>query len=672
MQDKRKFTYRKQVNIYLITIHSLIVATNARYRLLFLFCVLCFTNVEAQRNDSIILKTLDLTEITIFYSKENRMQYNKKKVVIDSNALQMNSMNTLSELLTNESGVHIKSYGNNNIATTSMRGGNANHTAVLWNGLSIQNPMLGQVDLSLIQSHLFDQFTLEYGGGSSAWGSGAIGGSIHLQNNILFNDGIKSKIQCSQGSFNNTKVNALIKNSSSKLYSSTHFYFNQSTNNYTYLDTINKEITIQEVKHAEFITKGFLQELSYVINTRNTLHAKIWYNKSDRNIPSFTNQNHTKYQLDQSARFNLDWERKKQKVASIVRLAYFNDVLNYTDSMANIYSESKVNTFIFETHLDYNLKIGTIHFGINNTLYQANTHNYDTLHNLNKLAVFAGYHVNLLKSKLKYSIHLRKEITNQTLIPFTGNSGFTYDISKRYVGKINVSKSYRQPSLNDLYWKQGGNRDLKSEDSKEIEAGLVAQYNLKQTKLTIELNYFNRQTNNWIIWLPGENGYWTPKNLQQVYSRGLETKTTVSYFKNNLFLKLDLNTSYVLSTNTKNTSVNDNSNGKQIIYSPLYNGYATCFIQYKKIMVYYNYNYTGYRYTSTDNTSWLMPYHISNLKLSTYFNVSKAKLTIFGACNNLQNKNYVVVSNTPMPMRNYEIGCTIEYHKKNKIKNINL
>ena len=74
MQDKRKFTYRKQVNIYLITIHSLIVATNARFRLLFLFCVLWLTNVEAQRNDSIILKTLDLTEITIFYSKENRMQ----------------------------------------------------------------------------------------------------------------------------------------------------------------------------------------------------------------------------------------------------------------------------------------------------------------------------------------------------------------------------------------------------------------------------------------------------------------------------------------------------------------------------------------------------------------------------------------------------------------------
>jgi hypothetical protein len=88
-------------------------------------------------------------------------------------------------------------------------------------------------------------------------------------------------------------------------------------------------------------------------------------------------------------------------------------------------------------------------------------------------------------------------------------------------------------------------------------------------------------------------------------------------------------------------------------------------------MLYYTYNYTGYRFTSTDNSSWLMPYQISNLKLSTYTNFLKTKLTIFGACNNLQNKNYAVVSNTPMPMRNFEIGCTIEYRKKNKIKNNN-
>ena len=672
MQDKRKFTYRKQVDIYAINRRKSHLANVLSWMFLYLFSVSNFTPIYAQHRDSLILNTLNLKEITILDSKEKIIQSSKKKVVMDSTTTQMHSMSTLAELLSNESCVHIKSYGNNNIATTSVRGGNANHTAVLWNGLSIQNPMLGQSDISLIQTHLFDQFTLEYGGGSSAWGSGAIGASIHLQNNILFNDGLKTKTQFSQGSFGTTKLNTLIHHSSTNFYSSTRFYFNQSKNNYTYLDTINKEKTLQEVKHAEIITKGFLQELSYLINSKNRLHARIWHNATDRNIPSFTNQNNTKHQTDQSTRGNIDWEIKKGNMASVFRLAYFNDVLNYNDSLANIFSKSSVNTFILESNHDYKLKFGSVHFGINNTLYQTNTENYDTLHKLNKLAFFAGYHVSLLKTKLNYSIFLRKEITNQTVIPLTGNSGITYVITKHYLGKINVSQSYRQPSLNDLYWKQGGNPNLKSEDSREIEGGFVAKFDFKNIKLQIESNYFNRQTNNWIIWLPGDNGYWTPKNLLQVYSRGAETKTSLSYYKNNLFLKVDLNTSYVLSTNTKNISVNDNSSGKQIIYSPRYVGYATCYIQYKKVMLYYTYNYTGYRFTSTDNTSWLMPYQISNLKLSANTNFLKTKLTIFGACNNLQNQNYVVISNAPMPMRNFEIGCTIEYLKKNKIKNNNL
>ena len=41
---------------------------------------------------------------------------------------------------------------------------------------------------------------------------------------------------------------------------------------------------------------------------------------------------------------------------------------------------------------------------------------------------------------------------------------------------------------------------------------------------------------------------------------------------------------------------------------------------------------------------------------------------VFGNINNLFNKNYVVISNNPMPMRNYEIGIVINYHKINKKK----
>ena len=127
-----------------------------------------------------------LQEVIILQTKQEQFETSKKHNTIDSLTLVRYNTSSLAELLSNQSTVHVKSYGNGNIASTSMRGGNASHTALLWNGLNIQNAMLGQPDLSIVPTFLFNNVSLEYGGGSAIWGSGAIGGSIHLQNNALF------------------------------------------------------------------------------------------------------------------------------------------------------------------------------------------------------------------------------------------------------------------------------------------------------------------------------------------------------------------------------------------------------------------------------------------------------------------------------------------------------
>jgi outer membrane cobalamin receptor len=89
---------------------------------------------------------------------------------------------------------------------------------------------------------------------------------------------------------------------------------------------------------------------------------------------------------------------------------------------------------------------------------------------------------------------------------------------------------------------------------------------------------------------------------------------------------------------------------------------------YKNINILFNNNYTGYRFTSTDNTSWLNPYYIANFKCSYNYSFSNINVEFFGNINNIFNKNYVIVSNNPMPMRNYEIGLVMNYQKSNKKK----
>ena len=63
---------------------------------------------------------------------------------------------TVSDKLINETAFYLKTYGNNQLSTISLRGTTASQTAVLWNGININSPTLGQTDFSLLPFFLFD------------------------------------------------------------------------------------------------------------------------------------------------------------------------------------------------------------------------------------------------------------------------------------------------------------------------------------------------------------------------------------------------------------------------------------------------------------------------------------------------------------------------------------
>ncbi|MBA4239946.1 MAG: hypothetical protein C0448_04420 [Sphingobacteriaceae bacterium] len=641
-----------------------------------LICIcMCFilnSNVKAQTKDTVIHQ---LHEVSIIENKQHLLETSKKTISIDSLTLVRYNTSSLSDLLSNQSTIHVKTYGHGNIATTSMRGGNSNHTAILWNGLNIQNAMLGQTDLSIIPSLFFNNVSLEYGGGSAMWGSGAIGGSIRLQNKTLFNEGFKTNLQMSVGSFDTKKIAATVLLSHKKIVSNTKIYYNTSENNYKYKDTTDKENSNKQITHAGYTAKGLMQELSFLATPYQKINIRLWYNSVSRNIPSYTAYASKQSQEDENLKFNTDWNYSKQKINSTIRLGYFNDKLNYTDSLKDIYSKSPIRTFITESDNIYTHKNHTFNLGANFTSYKTETYSKineqesrDTLliHKINKLAFFAAYKISLLNSKFNYNLSIRKEFTNQTQIPFTGNTGIHYQLTKHITAKVNANKSYRQPTLNDLYWNPGGNPNLKPEDSYEIDGGIELNYSKNNFSLLIEGTYFNRHTTNWIIWLPTEKSYWSPKNVAEVYSRGTETKTELSYSKKDILIKLILHTSYVLSTNQKATSENDNSVGRQVIFTPRYNGQGTLLIKYQNFNLLFNNNYTGYRFTSTDNTSWVNPYYIANFKCSYNYSFSTINTELFFNINNLFNKNYVIIPNRPMPLRNYEVGINLKYDKKKK------
>jgi iron complex outermembrane receptor protein len=392
-------------------------------------------------------------------------------------------------------------------------------------------------------------------------------------------------------------------------------------------------------------------------------------------LPSFSSVISKQSQIDEKLKFGADWNYTKRKFISSNKLGYFNDRLNYTDSNSVLFSSNKIQAIILQSDNSYNHKIHSFNVGANYTRVQSTLNVKEALkdtsyiHQLSKLAIFGSYKISLLKSKFNSNIVFRKEFSNQTHIPVTGNVGTRYQITNRVSSKINFNKSYRQPTLADLYWNPGGNPNLKSENSFEIDGGLEYTYVKNNVSLNIEATYFNRHTTNWIIWLPTNNAYWSPKNIAEVYSRGTETKTELAYHYKEFKIKLGINTSYVLSTNQKSKNENDHSVGRQLMYTPRYTAQGSFMLLYKNFNLLVNSNYTGYRFTATDNTSWLTPYTIANVKFGYQYSFNTIHIEWFGSVNNLFNKNYTVVVNTPMPRQNFEIGMTINYHKNKTTNN---
>ncbi|MGN6478376.1 MAG: hypothetical protein ACTHKV_14225, partial [Flavipsychrobacter sp.] len=178
----------------------------------------------------------------------------------------------------------------------------------------------------------------------------------------------------------------------------------------------------------------------------------------------------------------------------------------------------------------------------------------------------------------------------------------------------------------------------------------------KRFSIIHDLSYFDRTMHDWIIWFG--SSIWTPHNIATVHSRGVETENKIQLKAGYWTMHAGVNTAYVLATTEQSYIAGDGSIGKQIPYSPRYNGQLNIGFYFRNIYFNYNHTYTGYRFITVDESSWLMPYNTGNVSAGYDFKLNRSSLQFSLQCNNLWNENYFVVSGRPMPGRNWLAGIS--------------
>ena len=171
------------------------MSRNPKLLLIGLFCLLIADAI----GQGLTTDTLRLPSVEI--SAKPRLQYTPGAVVttIDSSDMAGASENAAT-MLRMHSTAFIKSYGQNGSSTISIRGTEARHTAVLWNGFNINSASLGLTDLSLVPAEGFNGFSLIHGGASGVYGNSSLGGTLVLdQPQIRFGEGTLLRAKISGG-----------------------------------------------------------------------------------------------------------------------------------------------------------------------------------------------------------------------------------------------------------------------------------------------------------------------------------------------------------------------------------------------------------------------------------------------------------------------------------------
>ena len=149
--------------------------------LLFLALMLSLQlNGQAYNPDEAIL----IGEVRVRAESDQRDYLGFKSTHLDSALLAQYNHQTIADLLSGNSVIHVKSFGSGGLATPSFRGTGPSHTRVSWNDVNLNSPMLGQFDLSLIPAGFIDGVNIYYGAGSMGINSGGFGGVIDLHSKI--------------------------------------------------------------------------------------------------------------------------------------------------------------------------------------------------------------------------------------------------------------------------------------------------------------------------------------------------------------------------------------------------------------------------------------------------------------------------------------------------------
>ena len=673
-----------------------------------LVIALCLAHVAQAQDD--VRRNIAIKEVTV-YGQRPMKDIGVQRTRIDSAVLKENVSLSMADVLAFNSSIFVKSYGRATLSTVSFRGTSPSHTQVTWNGMKINSPMLGMTDFSMIPSYFIDDASLLHGTSSVNETGGGLGGAVRLSTKPAQADGFGLQYVQGVGSFKTFDEFLRLTYGDDHWQLSTRAVYSSSPNDYKYRNRDKKEniyddemniigsyYPIERNRSGSYKDLHLLQEVYYNTGHGDRFGLNAWYINSNRELQMLTTDygdaaDFDNRQREHTFRGVLSWDHLRSDWKLATKAGYIHTWMAYDyerdpgngimQTMTR--SRSRINTLYGQADGEYYLDKWL--FTASLTAHQHMVESRDKniiLQQGNKAVV--GYDTNRMElssslsakwrpsDRVGVSAVLREELFGDTFSPLIPALFVDGVISQRgnIMAKASLSRNYRFPTLNDLYFLPGGNPDLRPERGWTYDAGLsFAVGRDGGYSLSGSASWFDSYISDWILWLPTTKGFFSPRNVKDVHAYGVELQSSLEVaLSPSMQLTLDGTYSWTPSINEgEPMSPADKSVGKQLPYVPEHTATVTGRLTWRSWSLLYKWNYYSKRYTMSSNdlslSGTLPTYFMNNVTLEKGLSFAWADLSLKLAVNNLFDEEYLSVLSRPMPGINFEffVGITPKWKR---------
>jgi len=440
---------------------------------------------------------------------------------------------TAAELLSFSPGVVVRDYGGfGQLKTMSIRGSSNNQVVIMLDGVRLNNPIGGGVDLSTIPTNYIDRFEVIRGGASAYAGTDALGGVVNIVTKPT--DEPFTFASATYGSYETFSLNLGRAQKIGNFSYLLSFAHAQSEGDFKF-KSVN-DLTLTRINN-DFNSESFLTKLAYDFDSGWQISLLNEFFYDDRGVPGlgeFQQPDARQKDARNLTSVNISKEQFASPDLDLNILLYNRyDYLKFRNPMPTI--GIPINT-LSETY-SFGVNPQLTWFAPYNQIFTFSTEaraeflDNDDYNNPKRFtySAFAGDEITFYDELILVNPVMRLDIwsTHQddtiTDVGFSPKLGVIVSPKDYLSFKANVGRSYRAPSFGELFFPEegfiGGNPDLKPETAYDFDIGVL----LSHPKAALEVTYFRSHINDLIAFVFVSAQRIEPQNIGNVDEQGVET-----------------------------------------------------------------------------------------------------------------------------------------------------